>query len=172
MRDTFNFLEVIERGQEMTDSETENSLREIISQIDQGKVVLFLGAGASHVAGGPSGQKLTQMIKSNFPKIDQGQNDFIEVCQDVVDTPPYDKNKLDEFVREKLLSLQPSSSHRAMTKYDWAAIFTTNFDDLVEVAYRTTPDASKRCIPVYSDNPQVTPADRGKVYVIGQLRVV
>jgi len=149
----------------MTDSETENSLREIISQIDQGRVVLFLGAGASHAAGGPTGTKLTEMIKSNFPKIDQSRNDFIEVCQDVVDTPPYDKNMLEEFVREKLLSLQPSSSHKAMTKYNWAAIFTANFDDLVEVAYRTTPDASKRCIPVYSNNPQVTPGDRSKVYL-------
>lgn len=156
----------------MTDTETEKSLREIISQISQGKVVLFLGAGASHAAGGPSGQKLTQMIKSNFPKIDQDKNDFIEVCQDVVDTPPYDKNSLDEFVREQLLSLQPSSSHRAMTKYDWAAIFTTNFDDLVEVAYRTTPDASKRCKPVYSDNPQVTPSDRSKVYLFKMMGCV
>ncbi|MBN2314479.1 MAG: SIR2 family protein [Sedimentisphaerales bacterium] len=153
----------------MTDTETENSLREIISQIAKGKVVLFLGAGASHSAGGPSGKKLTQMIKSKFPKIDQDQNDFIEVCQDVVDTPPYDKNNLDEFVREKLLSLQPSSSHKAMTRYNWAAIFTTNFDDLVEVAYRTTPDASKRCIPVYSDNPQVTPGDRSKVHLFKMM---
>lgn len=153
----------------MADNKTEKSLREIIGQIQEGKVVLFLGAGASHAAGGPIGQKLTEMIKQNFPNIEQDINNFIEVCQDVIDTPPYDRNKLEEFIRDKLFSLQPSKSHRVMTKYDWSAIFTNNFDDLIEVAYRTTPEKIKRCIPIYSDNPQVTPDDRRKVYLFKMM---
>lgn len=153
----------------MADNKTEKSLREIIGQIQEGKVVLFLGAGASHAAGGPTGQKLTEMIKQNFPNIEQDLNNFIEVCQDVIDTPPYDRNKIEEFIRDKLFSLQPSNSHKVMTKYDWSGIFTTNFDDLVEVAYRTSPEERKRCIPIYSDNPQVSPADRSKVYLFKMM---
>ena len=153
----------------MAYNRAENSLREITGQIQQGKVVLFLGAGASHAAGGPTGEKLTEMIKQNFPNIDQNLNNFIDVCQDVIDTPPYDRNQLEEFIINKLVSLQPSNSHRIMTKYDWSAIFTSNFDDLIEVAYRTTPEALKRCQPNYSDNPQVTPADRSKVFLFKMM---
>ncbi len=39
---------------------TEKYLQEVLQQVQQGKVVLFLGAGASHAAGGPTGKKLTE----------------------------------------------------------------------------------------------------------------
>ncbi len=140
-------------------------LKEILDKVKQGGVVLFLGAGASHAAGGPTGKKLTEMIKKRFPKIDESLNNFIDVCQDVIDTPPYSKTELEEFIRKALGDLQPTTSHRIITKYDWAAIFTTNFDDLIEIAYRTTPDKLKPCYPIYSEDFQVTTADRSKVYL-------
>ena len=84
---------------------------------------------------GPGGESRAQMVKDHFPNVDQSLNDFIEVCQDVLDTPPYDRNQLEEFVRGKLSELQPSQAHMAMTKYGWPAIFTTNFDDLIELSF-------------------------------------
>ncbi|MFH1935820.1 MAG: SIR2 family protein [Pseudomonadota bacterium] len=147
----------------MMNNDTEKYLPEVLQQVQQGKVVLFLGAGASHAAGGPTGEKLTEMIKEKFPSIDQSLNNFIEVCQDVIDTPPYNRNELEEFIRNKLNTVQPTGAHRIMTKYDWAAIFTTNFDDLIEVAYRTAPDRLKPCQPIYSEQFQVNPSDRNKV---------
>jgi len=66
-----------------------NLLQEIAHQVAQDRVALFLGAGASHPAGGPTGPKLTELIKARFPNINQSLIDFIEVCQDVMDTPPY-----------------------------------------------------------------------------------
>src|SRR3989304_2891063 len=148
----------------MLSNNTEKSLQEILCQIQQGKVALFLGAGVSQSAGGPTGKKLNEMIKEKFSNIDQSLNDFIEVCQDVIDTPPYNRNELDEFIKSKLESIQPTSSHKIMTKYDWAAIFTTNFDDLVEVAYRiNTEERFKPCQPIYSECFQVNPSDRSKV---------
>jgi len=150
----------------MLSNNTEKSLQEISHQIQQGKVVLFLGAGASHAAGGPTGEKLTEMIKDKFLKLNQSLCDFINVCQDVIDTPPYSRNDLEEFIKDKLGSLQPTRSHKIMTKYDWAAIFTTNFDDLVELAYRiNTEERLKPCQPIYSDSFQVNPSDRSKVYL-------
>lgn len=46
---------------------------------------------------------------------------------------------------------------------------SSNFDDIIEVAYRTTLEALKRCQPIYSDNPQVTPADRSKVFLFKMM---
>jgi hypothetical protein len=145
--------------------DTQKYLKEILQKVQQGNVVLFLGAGTSHAVGGPTGKKLTEMIKERFPKIDQSLNNFIEVCQDVIDTPPYNRNELEEFIRSKLENLQPNDAYKTMTKFDWAAIFTTNFDDLVELAHRTAPQLQKTLHPIYSDQFQVNPADRSKVYL-------
>ena len=117
----------------------------------------------------PTGKKLTEMIKENFPNVEQSLSNFIEVCQDVIDTPPYDRTQLEEFIRNKLESLQPTNAHRIMTKFDWTVIFTTNFDDLIEVAYRTTPEAVKRHRAIYTDSLQVTPGDRSKAYLFKMM---
>lgn len=149
----------------MMDNDCIKSLQEILHQIKQGKIALFLGAGTSRAAGGPTGKKLTEKIKENFSNIDQSLNNFIEVCQDVIDTPPYNRNDLEDFLKSILGSLQPTGSHKIMTKYDWAAIFTTNFDDLVEVAYRINPERLKPCQTIYSERFQANTSDRSKVYL-------
>ena len=149
----------------MSKDETEKHLFNIREKVQQGNVVLFLGAGASHAAGGPTGKKLTEMIKEQFPESNQSLDNLIDVCQDVIDTPPYNRNELEEFIRKKLSPLQPTDGHKNITKFDWAAIFTTNFDDIIELAYRLSPQALKRHLAVYSDKFQVNPADRSKVYI-------
>ena len=106
----------------MAKEEKEKFLQEILSQVSQGNIALFLGAGASHAAGGPTGRKLTEMIKAKFSEIDQGLNDFIEVCQDVIDTPPYSRNDLEEYIKSVLDLLQPTQAHRLLTMYNWASI--------------------------------------------------
>lgn len=147
----------------MFDSTAEQSLREIQLLVEKGKSLLFLGAGASHEANGPSGKALTLSVKEKFSNIDQGLNDLIEVCQDLLDTPPYTRNDLEEFVRSKLGSLQPTPAHMLLTKFDWPAIFTTNFDDLIELSYRVSTVRLKPCVPIYADSFQVNPSDKSKV---------
>jgi hypothetical protein len=63
----------------MLDNRTQKALQEVLHQIQQGKVALFLGAGASHPAGGPTEKKLTEMTKEKFSNTNQALNDFIEV---------------------------------------------------------------------------------------------
>jgi hypothetical protein len=141
-----------QEGQESNmDSATEKHLQDIIAQVQQGKVALFLGAGASHAAGGPLSGKLTELIKDKFPKINQTLTGFIDVCQDVIDTPPYNRTLLEEFIRSKLDTLQPTEEHKIMTRFDWPAIFTSNFDDLIEVSYRTSRERLKPCQVISSE---------------------
>jgi len=138
-------------------------LQDIFSKVQDGSVALFLGAGASIPAGGPNGPQLTEMIKEKFPNIDVTSEDFIEACQDVIDTPPYSRNELEEFIVAKIGSLQPTRYHKILTEYDWAAIFTTNFDDLIELTYRVHPQRLKACQAIYTDSFQINPSDRSKV---------
>ena len=147
----------------------DNNLLDIISKVKQGNVSLFLGAGVSCAAGGPSGEELTNGIKKNFPKINQELNDLIDVCQDVNDTPPYGLNELEKYIKSQLNALQPSKYHMLLTKYDWPVIFTPNFDDLIELAYRTSTIKIKDCTPVYGDKFYFNLADRSKLFLFKMM---
>lgn len=41
-----------------------------------------------------------------------------------------------DFIRDYFRRLQPAEFHRDIPKYKWRAIFTTNYDDLVETVYQ------------------------------------
>ena len=126
--------------------------------------MLFLGAGASLAAGGPSAGELADDLKARFSKADQTLTNFLDVCQDILDTPPYDRVQLEEAVWDRLSGLQPVSAHKSITEHPWAAIFTTNFDDLVELAYRTA-ETTRRCQEISSDDFQVNVGDKSRVYL-------
>jgi hypothetical protein len=117
----------------------------LFSKAKKGKAVLFIGAGASHVAGAPLGGELAAQVHQEFlPGLPNPSQDLIEVCSKVLDTPGVDRATVEEFIRSKL-DFQPSPTHRALCRNRWQAIFTTNYDDLIETAYRTTPDRRQRC---------------------------
>jgi len=143
----------------------ETHLREILEKIKEGKVVLFLGAGASFGAGAPGADALSGMIKQEFPKVGQDLNNLLDICQDVVDSPPYNKEQLEDFVTGKLDSLKPTKSHQQMTKYDWSAIFTTNYDNLIEVGYQLASQPLKRCYPLRKADFSINLTNRSVVHL-------
>lgn len=139
-------------------------LDDLRSGIKSGNTMLFLGAGASCAAGAPSGSELFQSLKDNF-KITTKENDLIEICQKILDNPVNDRTTLEEFIKKQLNSLQPTEAHKTITKYNWAAIFTTNFDDLIEHTYRTGPDSLKNVKVITSDNFRLLPNNTETIYL-------
>jgi hypothetical protein len=142
----------------------ESYLRHIAEFIPKGNVVLFIGSGVTQSAGGPSGENLINLIKEKFKNIDKSLNNFIDVCDDVLETPPYNRIDLEKFIKSKLIVVEPSENHLALTKYNWSCIFTTNFDDLIETAYRD-PSCKLPCIPIYTDSFEVDLSDQSKKYL-------
>ena len=117
----------------------------LFKKVKQGKAVLFVGAGASQEAGLPLSGNLAAQIHQEFLKgTPQLSHDLTEVCTKVLDTPGVDRTSLEEFIRAKL-DCQPSLAHRGLCRNLWQAIFTTNYDDLIETAYRTTQERLQRC---------------------------
>jgi len=113
-----------------------------------GKAVLFLGAGASVGAGLPSGIELARRVSREFGTgIDS--DDFIEVCTHVLNTAGINRADVEDFLRTQLDG-QPSEAHNSLPLNRWRAIFTVNFDDLVETAYRNSASRTQRCEPVFS----------------------
>ncbi len=137
-----------------------------MDKLKTGKVVLFLGAGCSNAAGAPKTEDLVSNVKKEFPKIDQSKIDFIEVCDQVVESRHYGRPAIEEFMKKELGHLKPSNAHIALPSYDWAAIYTTNFDDLIELSYRTRTDIPRRCVVVSSsDFSPINFADRSRIYI-------
>lgn len=137
----------------------------IRQKLEEGNLALFVGAGFSTLAGLPSGNQLIEKLKAHFPKVNQDLSDFMEVCDDIVETPPYNRNELIDFVRSELDTFKPSEQHNSLTKYNWATIFTTNFDNVIEVSYNLSNEKIKPCIPVTINQPSISLSDRKKLYL-------
>lgn len=139
-------------------------LDNIAKNLKAGKVVLFLGAGCSVGAGAPTTDGLIQAIKSKFPDMDQTKSDLLDVCEDVVYTLPYNRTELDAFVEKQFRALKPGEAHKRLAELDWAAIFTTNYDDLIEQAYRE-PDIQRVCQVVEGEDFHINLSDRTRVFL-------
>lgn len=157
-------------------SSNNSNLDDIVAKLKQGKVCLFLGAGVSCHAGLPSGTEISAKLKSHFPKADQLKSDFMEICDDILETTPYTRIELIEFIKEQLSGYQVTEEHFKLTKYDWSAIFTTNFDDIIESAYTQSTIKVKSCQDIYSNTPSISGlSDRNKTYlfkIMGTTRIV
>ncbi len=143
----------------------QNELNDILEKLRQYKVALFIGAGVSKIAGLPLGGELADLIKSKFPKIEQNKTDFLDICEDVVDTPPYNITELYDFVRENLNNYNVSETHKKITAIDWTAIFTTNYDDVIENSYSTSGIKVKSIQPIYKKEISIDIHNNTKVYL-------
>ena len=98
----------------------EKHLPDIIDKVRNGKAILFLGAGASVAAQGPTEAELVEEIKQKFPKIDTTLKGILDVSQDLLETPGYDRVALEDFITTKLSYLKPSAAHFSNCKISLA----------------------------------------------------
>jgi len=120
-----------------------------------GRCILFVGSGASRQADAPSWERLLQDIASRFcpqyvERVEKyfARNDPWGAADLVCSAAP--APELNTYVRNRLERLEPSPAHKLLTKLPWAAIYTTNYDLLLEKAYEI--DAGERAqtpVPVY-----------------------
>lgn len=132
--------------------ENNKHLERIISLTIEGKAALFLGAGASLSSGLPTTTNLVDSIKKRFEKARFRSNDLMDCCQSVIDSDYYDgRDELEKHFRSIFLNKKPSKWHLKLPEFSWKAIFTTNFDDLIEQSYRNF-DGVKDYRPVLTDS--------------------
>jgi len=137
-------------SQTRSEDTMEPQVERLFKKARSGKAVLFLGAGASVGAGLPGGKELARRVSREFGAgIDT--DDFIEACTRLLDTPGINRADVEDFLRTQLDG-HPSEVHNSLPLNRWRAIFTTNFDDLVETAYRNSASRTQRCEPVFSGN--------------------
>lgn len=116
-------------------------LKQLIAQIERGNCVLFVGSGVSTEAGLPSAWDLTQELAQmiDYPL----ENEPLStIAQYVEDTPGFGRAALISFLEERLIDSKIGESHRLIPRFPWAAVYTTNYDTLIEDGYEATGQQS------------------------------
>lgn len=101
-------------------------------QITPMNTVLVLGAGASLPSGAPSGKELAADLEAKF-KVGQGLNLSLSDLATLIEKR-VNRRELIDYICDRVEGLTPTGGILSIPLFDWAAIFTTNYDQLVERA--------------------------------------
>ena len=146
----------------------DSSQRQLLELSVSGKLVLFLGAGASKEAGLPSGKELAKLLRGKFDQCGSDSDDLFEVLTAIDETSGYNRVNVEDFLIGLFTGALPSESHKTIPLRKWRAIFTTNYDDLVELSYRNEPNRAQRVNRVLSES-QITYASDSEMINIYKL---
>lgn len=105
---------------------------ELAQLIEPRNTVLLLGAGAAVGSGGPTGNGLAQHLAGKL-KLNAAGFDLVEIAG--IYEAREGRKPLVTAVRERLNGLEPTGGMLALPAFDWRAMYSTNFDRLVEKAY-------------------------------------
>lgn len=117
------------------------------------KVILFLGAGATVESGGTLGCDLAKYIYDEIGETGVLLNNNLARYTQALVSKGY-RQDIEKIVRKKFGSLKPSEQFANIANIPWKAIYTTNYDDLIEKSY----DLQKyyECVVENLERPQYT----------------
>ena len=108
-------------------------MHRILELLKSNQTTLFLGAGSSIGIGGPPGNKLLTKVIENFSDVKFSNNEnFFDVCKDIIDSENHSRPELEQFVIKQLNGLYPNEKHNELVSLPWKCIFTTNYDIVLE----------------------------------------
>lgn len=132
----------------------------IEKQVLQGKAVLFLGAGASYNCTnskkeriGFTGNELLKKINEEF----LGNTDE-PLTLDFASTMAIQisgRENFDHFIKSLVSDFEPTDEHRLVTEFKWKAIFTTNYDEAIETAFKENKSSLQKVEKIISDNDSI-----------------
>lgn len=130
--------------------------------LEAGECTLFLGSGigryARDAAGepGPTGAELAAEVAYHFNVAAGDQLDLSKISQVVV--ARHGRPDLESFLSARLASLEPTSELVWLLERTWSAIFTTNYDRLLQRAYEQISLPSQTPVSI-SCSADVVPVD-------------
>ncbi len=122
------------------------SLAELAQITSPSRTVLFFGAGASVPSGAPTSEGLANRLCDILAKGERISDDLTEVCSILENR--YGRKELVKALRSVFHDLQPSRGLLTLPEFDWPVLYTTNFDQLIEAAYRK---CGKNLVPIRSN---------------------
>ena len=131
----------------------------LIDDMKAGRVILFLGAGASVGSvdpqgnGPPLGDELRDRLVAKYLDssfADRGLASVTELAISERTLP-----EVQDFIAAQFKNLSPANFHRSIASFKWRAVATTNFDLVIESAYQETADRLQDLVPIHSNEDQV-----------------
>jgi cold shock CspA family protein/tetratricopeptide (TPR) repeat protein len=127
----------------------------LIKKIREGRVVLFLGSGALFGAtilnkDIPLGNGLRDLICDEFLGGDYKDESLTHVS--ALATSVASLFDVQDFIKSYFDGVVPSDFHMLLPTFRWRAIFTTNYDRLVETCYEQVDNAYQTLQPILSNN--------------------
>src|SRR5579863_8966166 len=113
-----------------------DDISEITRHLDPAKTVLFLGAGAAVPSGAPTAIELCRYLEQVLADGEQISNDLAELTG--ILARRRSRREVIDAVVERLRPLQPDGGLISITNYPWSAIYTTNYDLLIETSFERT----------------------------------
>lgn len=107
----------------------------LVSKIMDGKCVLFLGAGATISSGGVLGSGLGKSIYSDIGDTGVAYQENLARYTQLLVNKGY-REEIEKSIRKRFTNLVPSKDFACIANIPWKAIYTTNYDDLVEKSYK------------------------------------
>lgn len=130
--------------------------------LESGSCVLFVGAGiganVKDATGqpGPNGEQLARDLAAEFGINVNEHYDLAKIAE-IVELRK-GRTELETFVKKRLSGLEPDDPLRWLFSIRWKAIFTTNYDRVIERAYELNPKPLQRPCSV-SITPELVPLD-------------
>ena len=112
----------------------------LVELVRNGQVVLVLGAGASFGArgpddsGAPSGRDLARLLSREFLGGEYSDRPLSEVADLAISET--DVSTVQGFIECRLRPLEPAPFHHIIPTFRWYGLATTNYDLILEKAYR------------------------------------
>jgi hypothetical protein len=125
---------------------------ELYNHIISGNCVLFIGAGVSMEARAPSAQEIVRELSEQYLQGQHQGEPLSRVAAYIETKPGLGKRSIVNYLVNRLSHLKPSGAHLLIPKFNWAAIYTTNYDTLIEEAYEKSTKGRVKCKPIISSS--------------------
>ena len=131
----------------------------LIEDMKAGRVILFLGAGASVGSvdpqgnGPPLGDGLRDLLVSEYLDSRFAGRSLATVAELAMSEKSLPE--VQDFIAAKFKNLSPAAFHKIIPSFKWRAIATTNFDLVIEKAYRDRGDRLQDLVPILSNEDRV-----------------
>ncbi|MEW8028588.1 MAG: SIR2 family protein [Candidatus Thiodiazotropha sp.] len=130
----------------------------LLNQMKKGKVVLLLGSGALYGATIPGkdipfGDGLRDILCDEFLDESFKGDSLAHVSAIAIS-----QNSLfvvQDFIKDYFSTLEPASFHLKIPNYKWRALFTTNYDRLIETCYEKNGDRVQNYVLMLSNGDKI-----------------
>lgn len=129
---------------------------QLVDAMREQRVILLLGSGASLGSFDekkrkmPSAKQLASDIADKFLSEKFKSRDLMRVSELALSQAG--ENQFNQWLRDYFEPFEPTNEHLLLPKFRWRLVATTNYDLLVEKAYRRTNDALQSLVPRVKDN--------------------